>query len=277
MFLLFLFAMTIASTNYRNNMAYLFTFSMLSIFLTSIPFSYYNMRGIKIRSIEAHTAFAGEDAVFTVTVDNSSTREKYGITSTFSLKGVQTQVRDIEPGGSATFDIVLEAESRGEYKIPLLMVYNSYPFGFIRGVCKIEADQTYIIFPAPGGKKELPPAKEDTGLEGSGRSSKGGEDFSGYKSYRPGESLKHVDWKAYARGRAMLIKQFDGEGSSSQWLSWSDVAGGDRERGVSQLTRWVLEAHKENIPFGLDIPGFKLKVASDSLHTIRALTALALF
>ena len=276
-FLLFLFAMTIASTNYRNNMAYLFTFSMLSIFLSSIPFSFYNMRGVRIRSVESHTVFAGEEGLFSVTVDNLSSREKYGITASFSLKDEPVEFKDIEPGGSATFDIILNSEQRGEYQIPEIIIYNSYPFGFIRGLYKVVTGQSYIVFPAPGGKKELPPVTVDEVSDGSGKSAEGGEDFSGYRNFRPGESLRHVDWKAYARGRAMLIKRFDGEGGSSQWLRWSDVSGGDTERGVSQLTRWVLEAHKENIPFGLDIPGAKLKVTSDSLHTIRALTALALF
>ena len=57
------------------------------------------------------------------------------------------------------------------------------------------------------------------------RAGSGQDDFAGLRSYQPGDSLKHVAWKAAARGQPVMTKQFTGLEAGQLWLAWSDSAG----------------------------------------------------
>jgi len=105
----------------------------------------------------------------------------------------------------------------------------------------------------------------------------GGDDFSGYRNYRPGESLHHLDWKAYARGRSLLVKEFNGGGCGAVWLDWQELAGFDDEHRLSQLARWVLGADRLGCDFGLKLPHYTIAPDSGSLHTQQCLQALACY
>ncbi|MGE5341150.1 MAG: hypothetical protein ACM3SY_06675 [Candidatus Omnitrophota bacterium] len=49
------------------------------------------------------------------------------------------------------------------------------------------------------------------------------------------------------------------------------------ESRLSQLTRWVLEADAQGLPFGLRIPGTQIEWSAGPSHTTASLEALALF
>ena len=38
-----------------------------------------------------------------------------------------------------------------------------------------------------------------------------GDDFAGVRAYVPGESQRHIDWRAVARGQPLMTKQFAAE------------------------------------------------------------------
>ncbi|NIN81862.1 MAG: DUF58 domain-containing protein, partial [Pseudomonas stutzeri] len=45
-----------------------------------------------------------------------------------------------------------------------------------------------------------------------------GDDFAGLREHREGESLRHISWKAYARGKGLLTKTFQGHARPSLWI-----------------------------------------------------------
>ncbi len=105
----------------------------------------------------------------------------------------------------------------------------------------------------------------------------GNEDFHGLRDYRPGESSRHIAWKAVAREQGLLVKQFEGGNDSVLWLSWDSLNGMAVEERLSQLCRWVLDAHRCGKHYGLAIPGKKLSPAFTLQHQRQCLEALALF
>lgn len=88
--------------------------------------------------------------------------------------------------------------------------------------------------------------------------------------------MRRVDWKASAREQGLYTKEFEGQGQFSPWLDWDTTPGSDMEAKLSQLTRWVLDAHAAGLAFGLRLPNVTLKPASDEVHFREALKALAL-
>jgi uncharacterized protein (DUF58 family) len=95
--------------------------------------------------------------------------------------------------------------------------------------------------------------------------------------YQPGDSLRQVAWKAVARGQPLMTKQFCGPASGDLWLSWNDMpASMHAEARIARLTRWVVDAGRAGVPFGMELPGARFEPASGPAHEARCLTALAL-
>ena len=74
----------------------------------------------------------------------------------------------------------------------------------------------------------------------------------------------------------MLIKQFQGEASSNLWLDFDATTANNLELRISQLTRWVVDAKKLNLKYGLRLPHLSIYPRAGNIHYHQCLTALAL-
>lgn len=278
-FLLILFAMLLTSMNYGNNMAYSLVFLCLGFFLVGYIHSRENLKGLEISSIQPLTAFAGEPLGFVIEAKNQSKKHK---TALYIKVGQGSETRffgpyHLAPQETQGMEITLPTLDRGLYHLHQITFITTYPLGLFRALRSFKVDQPYVVFPKPGGHLPWPPVSVASVEYAEGFHFSGGEDFSGHRPFRAGESQKHIDWKAYARGRPLNLKEFTGGGTQQQWFEWNHLSGlGDEER-VSQLTRWVLQADEMGIEYGLKIPGEVIEQDCCSRHTLACLTALALF
>ena len=83
-------------------------------------------------------------------------------------------------------------------------------------------------------------------------------DFHGHRKYQPGDSPGKLDWKALARGRGTLVKEFSREDDDDLWLDFDDVLATDTETRLSVLCRAVLELTRGGFRFGLRLPGVEV-------------------
>ena len=74
-----------------------------------------------------------------------------------------------------------------------------------------------------------------------------------------------------------MVKQFVETREREYWLDWNDLPDLDTEARLSQLTRWVLDAHGASRHYGLRLPGLTIEPASGEDHRESCLRALALF
>ncbi len=91
----------------------------------------------------------------------------------------------------------------------------------------------------------------------------------------PGESLRHVDWKAFARGRPLSIKQFTGGSGHELWLDAAEMSRMPLEARLSQLALWIVNAEKAEIPYALKLGRTTLPLGLGAAQSRRALEALA--
>ncbi|MDZ7643943.1 MAG: DUF58 domain-containing protein [Woeseiaceae bacterium] len=137
-------------------------------------------------------------------------------------------------------------------------------------------DLSALVWPAPAGDAEPPPpALTATGHRQ--HDARGEEDFAGLRRYANGDSPRHVAWKAYARSGDLLSKQFAGADTSSQWFDFADIASDDVEQRLSVLTRWIVDAEREQRDYGLRLPGHEFPPAHGDAQRQRCLAALALY
>jgi uncharacterized protein (DUF58 family) len=277
-----LWAMLMASINYSNNMAYILTFLLFSLMLVGMVFARQNLKGLTIANIMPRPVFAGERLWIDFELHNQSKGRRFGIwlaypglTNSEELSGPFST----EASSNTTVELSFITTNRGRFTLPYIELMTVYPLGLFMVKGKIEVDKAYLVYPRPEGNRPWPEpevlAEEQYG--GMVHHMKGGDDFTGVRPYRIGESMHHIDWKAVARGRSLSIKEFTGGGSACLYFDWEHMAGMGAEGRLSQLCQWVLEADEQGMEFGLKLPGNTIKPGAGSTHTLRCLEALALF
>ncbi len=168
----------------------------------------------------------------------------------------------------------LPPASRGRYLFHALAVRSSYPFGLI-WACRVTVlDLTYYVYPETRGRAEWPETLLG-GDDGIASSRRPGDDFFGLRPYVPGESPRHIDWKAYARGRPLSVKEFAGGSGRELHLDAQALAALPLEGRLSQLALWVVNAEQAEIPYGLRLGRIELPPGRGAAHARRALEMLA--
>lgn len=164
---------------------------------------------------------------------------------------------------------------RGWFALPRITLITRYPLGLFKAWVYLELSASCLVYPTPG-KKNPPADAPDYTSSQKGDRGVGVDDFVGLRHYRPGDSPKHVNWKAVAREQALQTKMFGGDRSEQRWLDWHRLQGSTEHR-LSQLCRGVLDACEEQEEFGLRLPDFELCPDRGQRHRHACLEALALF
>lgn len=279
-FMLVISAMLIAAINYSNAMAYLLVFFCMALMAVSMLYARSNLIGLELKSVQPRPAFAGGQIRIAFEVKNNSIRKHRGLLIRLRDQGGVIRFSKpffLDSGSVGLVDVFLPVFRRGFYGMEGLIIETFFPLGLFRFRKTVSLESGYLVFPMPAGRQPWPAPRTVWFESVEGFHFSGGDDFAGLRPYRTGESQHHVDWKAYARGRPLSIKEFSSGGSLQYWFDWSALPALGVEERLSQLTRWILEADQQGTEFGLRLPGEEHEPDSSSLHTQKCLTALALF
>lgn len=273
-FSLMLFAMLLASMNYSNSMGFMLTFLLASLALVAMHHCHRNLTGTVVQAIAAAPVFAGENAVFEILVNNAGAKTRFELRA--GSDDEPGSCVDIPAGQSGVLKLEYPAMQRGRLRIDRYGLSTRFPLHLFRSWCWIHQPVECLVFPAPAPDSGLP-GSEAGSHNGSRSNTEGSDDFSGLRTFRPGDSPRHIAWKALAREQELLVKQFEGGAGQELWLAWDRIAEEGVEERLSRLCRWILEADKAGLTYGLRMPGKILPLASGEDHRMQCLTALALF
>ena len=271
-------AMWYAASTQNSAAMYLLLFLLASVFLVSIPHTLINFTGIRVRIESAKPTFAGDEVCLPVEIMNTSRATRYGIEVVLpDADKARERVDCIVRESAARLTLRFPAHQRGEHKVQTLDLTSCYPLGFVRAWRRFVSNQTYLVYPRPAGNSQLPTNRSrfvDSWVQqGTGP----GDDFAGVRAYVRGESQRHIDWKAVARGQPLMTKQFAVETKGAVCLDFFELRSGDVEERLSQLTLWVIEAERARQPYGLRLPGTEISAAFGQMHFHSCLRALSLF
>lgn len=278
--LLFLLgAMWYAASSQNSAAIYLLLFMLASVFLVSIPHTLVNVAGVTLRVESAKPTFAGDEVCLPVEIMNSSRATRYGIEVVLPAENkTRERVDCISRESAARLTLRFPAHHRGEYKIERLDLTSCYPLGFVRASKRVVSSQTYIVYPRPAGNPQLPTNYSLRFADSRMEQAFGpGDDFAGVRDYVPGESQRHIDWKAVARGQPLMTKEFAAETKGAVSLDFSELRFAHLEEKLSQLSLWVIEAERGRRPYGLRLPGVEICPAVGQTHFHRCLRALSMF
>ncbi len=296
--------MWIAAVNYANNLVYAILYLVASLSFISMFHTWRNLAALRVEHIRIQPAFAGEDVRVEVHLRNGSKHTIYGLffarygedvggpvrplswthplgllelfrsrrTATLRLadgRGVR-----VEAGDTCAVETTFSSERRGLYRFESLLVRTSYPFGLFWASVRVMVGAEYYVYPKPAGSETWPSLVQG-GDAGTPSSQQAGDDFAGVRAYMPGESLRHVDWKAFARGRPLSVKQFTGGGGHELWLDAAEMGRLPLETRLSQLALWIVNAEREELPYALKLGRTTLPLGLGPAQERRALEALA--
>src|SRR2546421_2584137 len=104
-------------------------------------------------------------------------------------------------------------DRRGHELITGFELSTRFPFGFFRRRRRLRArDVDIIVYPKPEPlSDELHLLPMNAGRLVSARRGAGGHDLFSLRDYQPQDDLRHIDWKATARARRLIVREFTAE------------------------------------------------------------------
>jgi uncharacterized protein (DUF58 family) len=269
-----------ASINYSNNGAYFVLFLLVSSIVTSLFMAWVNLRKIDVSAQGKVAGFCGTDLTVGLHVQNHGNRLVESLRVDFAeweLLEHSTEIAEILPGTAVSHRVAFPAQTRGQYHVREVVVTSCFPLGFWKTERRFPVNVVLTVYPKPEGDLPWPEDTEPDESHQDEFSSHSGDHFAGHRSYQPGESQRHVDWKAFSRGKGMLIKDYRGGGVGCVRFDLSAVPGTDVEVKLSQLSRWVQQAFRDNVDFLLVLPDGQVGSGRGQAHYQACLTALAVF
>jgi uncharacterized protein (DUF58 family) len=271
-----LMAMWYAGASQTNGAAYLLAFVLLSVAAVSIVHTWANLRGITFTADAIAPVFSGEELAVTLVAASDRHRTHFAVTVRAPGAAEPVQFGEIGPAGVERARLAIPAGRRGCFASLPLRAASIFPLGFFTARSAILLRQPYYVYPRPGGSRPLPRALAPAREPRDGQRVEG-DDFGGVRTWQTGESQRHIDWKAAARGQPLLIKQWTGEADEILHLDWPALAPLDDETRLSQLARWVILAECGSSDYGLRLPGKAFAPARGEAHYHACLRALAEF
>jgi len=270
-----LFVMLVGSTNYSNSLGFMLTFLLAGLGMISILHAYRNMARLTIRTGKSIPVFCDEQARYTLHIDNHHGQPRYAIA--FQLADQAPVLVDVIADTTAQLELQLPATQRGWLPITTLTISTRFPLGLVHAWSHLNLTAACLVYPRPAATNmEIPLSSSDKG--GNKPSQKtGNDDFIGFRNYHHGDSPRHVDWKAVARGQELLTKQFSDNENRELWLDWDSLNNLDTEARISQLCRWVIDVDAAGSRFGLRLPGLQIPLGQGTEHRHQCLKALALY
>ena len=270
--LLFLF---FAAINYQNSMAFMLTFMLTALGIISLWHTHKNLLGITVRLMIPRPVFCGESCELKLEVSHANNSKRYAIGIQYAEQ-VPVYV-GLEPEGSSEAKLRIPTAHRGQFKPMGLTVFTRYPTGLFHAWGWLKFDLPVLIYPKPATKARLQQSMVEQYDGQTSTSTIEGEDFAGLREHREGESLHHISWKAYAQGKGLLTKTFQGQARPSLWIDWNMINEGSLEDKLSLMTALVLAAENEEQKYGLRLPGTLIEQDYGSAHKHACLQALAVF
>jgi uncharacterized protein (DUF58 family) len=271
-FALLLALLLLGSTNYGNSLGFMLTFLLFGMAWAAMHHTYRNLVRLRVQAGPAAPVFAGTQARFVVDLDDATGTPR---------RALRVQLPD---GAPVSLDVAARdrailtrpAEHRGWLTLGRFTIDTLYPLGLFRAWAHVDLGQRCLVFPRPappGG----PPPPGTAEADRAGMRGHGGDDFSGFRGYQPGDAPRHVYWKGVARTFTLLTKQFGGDESEELWLDWEAAPEHDVEARLGRLCRWALDAEAAGVAYGLRLPGATIDPGHGEAHLELCLTELALF
>lgn len=273
----------IAAANYSLSLGFILTFLIASCGVVDMHLTFRNMAHLYLVAGKTLPVFAGEEAQFELHLVNRYKYNRYAIWLGFFGPDlpILEQPADISANSTCTVNLHVTSKQRGWLEAPRVRLQTRFPLGLLRSWAYWKPDAKALIYPYPEEYSPPLPMSGSDELDGQGQA--GQEDFAGVRAYQAGDSMKHLAWRQIARvdvaeGGALVTKHFEGGAKSELCLDFAQLPRMmDIEMRLSRMTRWVLDAEQQGLPYSFKLGQHEFVTSIGPAHQNACLRALALY
>lgn len=257
------------AVHFSNNLIFFSSCLSLALIATAAVTTWKRLENVRVRLLLPPPVPVGSNAYLRFMIEQGAEVEGLSIfatgmlavpTSTFSTSleaPIDTTSRRVIPCGG------------GELRA-------SDPFELFRVTRDLEPDEApaseIAIYPTPDWANPAPALAAQThALAGRTRG-----EFAGLRPFRTGDAKADVSWRASARHRSLIIKEYETSGSDrARVFELTPTGDTDLEPRLSGLAASVIGAARDGAPTGLRLPGIEIVPDRSEEHLNRLLAALA--
>jgi len=178
--------------------------------------------------------------------------------------------------------VELTFERRGLLLVTGFDISTRFPFGFFRVRKRLRArDVELFVYPKPeGAGDELHLLPIDAGQMQAARRG-GGRDLHSMRAYQPRDDVRLIDWKATARQKRLMVREFTAEDERRVHVALDTCGGGDDaaerfERGVTLAASLLAHFVDERADVRLTLGDEQVPYGSGREHLYACLRRLSL-
>ncbi len=266
--------MVLLAINNQSSLVYGIAFVLGSMFLVTILHTFRNLSGLRLEFQSARPGFVGEDIEFVVRLVRLQGRGREGIQLSWP-NGIP-QWGGVFSREADSVRLYVRAQERGWLNPGRLLIEIFFPLGLLRAWTWVDLDARALVYPRPEFMP-LPSASSGRRDEGVLIDPRDSEDFTDIREYVPGDPIKHVIWRSFARtgGRDMVVKRYASYVEPRLWFDFNQVPGSVEER-LFRMTGYALQATRAEREFGLVMPGKRYEPGIGDTHLEAVLRTLAL-
>lgn len=187
----------------------------------------------------------------------------------------------LEPGVPFRSELMMPAAVFNPAAPATLLIRSLYPLGFFTAELRLPLAQSKKVPLFPQGALSLPAPVKAAASAAHGSPSAAGargvcgnDDFAGVRAWQPGDSPRHIDWKAAARERPLMTKQWSGSEDALVTLDWNSVTLDDDADKARQFAKWVHECEAQGTRYTLLLPDRTIPAGIGPRHLASCLEAL---
>ncbi len=268
---------------YNNNAAYFSCFMLVGLGIIAMFQTNFNMDRIKLSILPVSEVNAEHPIQFRILLENKSTQPVYQLS--FRLRDSDqsdqiVEVAQVFPKETTEVAFTTTFPKRGYHFPPTVIGETRFPFGLLRSWKILRPTELILVYPAKKGNLTLPfaGAVGQSDLDATMKAPERGQEFLGHRPYQNSDSLRQIDWKAYARNQKLNVKLFENDDKGTQLLSWNSTSpSADAETRISQLAQWIGVCQRQKLNFILEIPQWRSKTDQSLKHIDECLTKLATY
>lgn len=237
-----------------------------------------NLRGLSVRLLGGRAAAQEGSRTIPVELRATSAAAPCGLEVLVVGAEKSVFVETVPSGGSIMVHLPPPAQTCGGAMS--IRVRSVYPLGLFSAESVLETSWIRRVHPKPAGDlplpKPQPSSQGDSAASVAGKShgSGSGDDFAGLREWRPGDSPRHIDWRALARGGPLMVKAWHASAQGVVVLDWNSLTLEEPAR-AAQIARWMQICEGEGRPYELRLPEVTIRAGLGPAHLRRCLDALA--
>lgn len=137
---------------------------------------------------------------------------------------------DIPPGEWVSVRMHMTPHRRGFIRLETGLISRTDPLGVFRALCRAGRTESLLVLPKRylvSWAELLGQSRDRLGGQSLAASTGGSEEFASLREYRPGDPLRHIHWKGWARMGEPVVREFHEECFVRQGLILDTFLPGD--------------------------------------------------